>query len=288
MNKKKRILLIILTCLMAVSTAGCGKSSKTREAMSYDEISNDKKAWWFKRNDDHEPSGADMSIPLADYDAYYYYQPEDANDKVIYLTFDCGYENGYTAEILDILKRQDVKACFFVTQTYIRDNVELVKRMKEEGHLVGNHTITHPSMPDKSIEELQEEVNGCADYMKEATGYEMDPFLRPPRGEYSQRTLAFTKDQGYKTIFWSMAFLDYDVNNQPGCQYVIDYFNKYHHSGAIPLLHNVSASDTEALETVIVNLKGSDYRFGTLDEIGGEKAEEEPDTEEETGILREY
>lgn len=266
MNKGKRIFIAVIACLMAVCTAGCGSSKKT-EAASYDSISNDKKAWWFQRNENHEPSGADMSIPLADYDAYYYYQPEDETDQVMYFTFDCGYENGFTEEILDILKRQEVKACFFVTQTYIRDNVEIVKRMKEEGHLVGNHTIHHPSMPDKSISELDEEINGCAEYMKEATGYDMDPYLRPPCGEYSQRTLAYTMDQGYKTIFWSMAFLDYDVNNQPGSEYVVNHFNKYHHSGAIVLLHNVSQSDTEALETVLVNMREAGYRFGTLDEL---------------------
>lgn len=267
MSKFLKILSLFMVCLLAVSTAGCGKQNKSESVMSYSDLSNEKKAWWFKRNDNHEPSGADMSIPLEDYDAWYYYQPEDKEDKVLYLTFDCGYENGYTEEILDILERQNVQACFFVTKTYIRDNPDIVKRMKEEGHLVGNHTITHPSMPDKSDEELCEEINGCADYMEEITGFEMDPFLRPPCGEYSQRTLALTQDLGYKTIFWSMAYLDYDVNNQPGCEYVINHFDKYHHNGAIILMHNVSLSNTQALETVITNMKAAGYRFGSLEEL---------------------
>ena len=158
-------------------------------------------------------------------------------------------------------------ACFFVTKTFIRDNPEIAKRMKEEGHQVGNHTITHPSMPSKSYEEIIQEVTGCADYMKEVTGYDMDPYLRPPRGEYSARTLMLTHDLGYKTIFWSMAYLDYDVNNQPGVDFVVNHFNKYHHNGAIILMHNVSASNAGALDTVITNLKAEGYRFASLNEL---------------------
>jgi peptidoglycan-N-acetylmuramic acid deacetylase len=188
-------------------------------------------------------------------------------EKVIYLTIDCGYDNGLTAGMLDVLKEYDVPACFFVTQTYIRDNIELVKRMKEEGHQVGNHTITHPVLADKSYSEILQELSGCYDYMKEATGYDMDPYFRPPCGEYSERVLAIAQDMGYKTIFWSMAFYDYDVNKQPGADYVIDHFNKYIHNGAIILLHNVSTSNAEALETVIKNLQSQGYRFASLNEL---------------------
>lgn len=233
----------------------------------YDDISNKKFAWGFKRTLDHMPGRVDETIKIVDYDGYYMYQPEDVNDKVLYLTFDCGYDNNYTEGMLDILKRQKVKACFFVTQTFIRDNIELTKRMKEEGHIVGNHTVTHPSMPSLEPDKLALEIEYCSNYMMEATGYEMDPFLRPPKGEYSERTLQLTKDMGYKTIFWSMAYLDYDVNNQPGCEYVIKHFDKYSHSGAIILMHNISSSNYQALENVIINMKNDGYRFGTLDEI---------------------
>ena len=243
--------------------------NNVRDKDTYYEYSNNKLAWWFKRDDNHGPSGCDDTIDISDYGAYYLdVNADEKNDeKVIYLTFDCGYENGYTEQILDVLKEQDVPACFFVTQTYIRDNIELTKRMKEEGHQVGNHTITHPSMPEKSYEEIIQEVTGCADYMKEATGYDMDPYMRPPRGEYSARTLMITHDLGYKTIFWSMAYLDYDVNNHPGTDFVINHFNKYHHNGAIILMHNVSSSNAGALETVIVNLKAEGYRFASLNEL---------------------
>jgi peptidoglycan-N-acetylmuramic acid deacetylase len=257
----------------------------------YSALSNEKLAWWFKRDDNHGPSDCDHTVDISEYDGYYldtsvWNKADDAADdgadssaadngnaassgteSVIYLTLDCGYDNGLTAGMLDVLKEYDVPACFFVTQTYIRDNVELVKRMKEEGHQVGNHTITHPVLTNKSYSEIVQELTGCYDYMKEATGYDMDPYFRPPCGEYSERVLAIAKDLGYKTIFWSMAFYDYDVNKQPGADYVIEHFNKYNHNGAIILLHNVSTSNAEALETVIKNLQAEGYRFASLNEL---------------------
>lgn len=238
-----------------------------REKEYYYGFNNEKFSWWIKRDNNHGPSGCDDAIELSDYGAYYLDKNASEEDKVIYLTFDCGYENGYTEQILDILAKEEVPACFFVTKTYIRDNIDITKRMKEEGHQVGNHTITHPSLPTKSYEEIIQEINGCADYMKEATGYDMDPYFRPPCGEYSERTLAIAHDLGFKTIFWSMAYLDYDVNKQPGTEYVINHFNKYHHNGAIVLMHNVSSSNAEALKTVIQNLKQEGYRFASLNEL---------------------
>lgn len=231
----------------------------------YDSISNQKYEWWFKRNTEHEKSGAQEIVDIAKYDAFYV--DSKTKDKVIYLTFDCGYENGYTNTILDILKKHNAKAIFFVTKPFVKDNIEIAKRMKEEGHFVGNHTCKHPSMPSKTVEQLKKEINGCAEYFKEATGYDIDPFFRPPMGEYSERTLQLTKDLGYKTIFWSMAYLDYDVNNQPGAEYVVNHFKKYYHSGAIPLIHNVSKSNTQALDEVLTFLEKEGYRFGTVDEI---------------------
>ncbi|MDO5127139.1 MAG: polysaccharide deacetylase family protein [Eubacteriales bacterium] len=240
-----------------------------REKEAYYEYPNDKLSWWIKRDNHHGQSGCDDTLVIGEYGAYYVDPTvaDNTTESVIYLTFDCGYENGYTDAILDCLKSHDATACFFVTKTYIRDNAELVKRMKEEGHLVGNHTITHPSMPEKSYEEIIQEVDGCANYMKEVTGYEMDPYLRPPRGEYSARTLMLTHDLGFKTVFWSMAYKDYDVNDQPGADYVISHFRKYHHNGAIVLMHNVSVSNKEALDTVLTDLENEGYRFASLNEL---------------------
>lgn len=227
----------------------------------YSAISNKLYSWWFKRNDNHEKSGCQEDFDVTTYQAYY---TVPVSEKIIYITFDCGYENGYTADILDMLKEEQVPAAFFVTQTFIRDNIQLTKRMKEEGHLVCNHTVTHPCLPEKSIEQQQQELLTCEQYMKEATGYEMDLFFRPPKGEYSERTLQMAKDLGYTTIFWSMAYLDYDVNNQPASSHVVEHFEKYYHPGAIPLMHNVSIANRDALKQVIQNLKKEGYTFGTL------------------------
>ncbi|MDD6071522.1 MAG: polysaccharide deacetylase family protein [Clostridiales bacterium] len=231
------------------------------ENTDYNGLDNTKYGWWFKRNDNHEKSGCQEDFDITEYNAYY---AVPVSRKVMYITFDCGYENGYTADILDTLKEEEVTAAFFVTQTYIRDNIELTKRMKEEGHLVCNHSVHHPSMPDKTVEEQKQEILECENYMKEATGYEMDLFFRPPRGEYSKRTLQIAKDLGYRTIFWSMAYLDYDVNNQPDPGHVVEHFSKYYHPGAIPLLHNVSKANHDALPKVIRNLKKEGYTFGNL------------------------
>lgn len=234
------------------------------EGMDYSAIDNKLYAWWFKRNDAHERSGCQEDFDITVYDAHY---TVPVSEKRIYLTFDCGYENGYTSDMLDVLKEEDVPAAFFVTQTFIRDNVDLAKRMKEEGHLVCNHTVTHPSMPSKTIEDQKNELLTCENYMKEATGYDMDLFFRPPRGEYSERTLQMAKDLGYTTIFWSMAYLDYDVNNQPSAEHVVEHFSKYHHPGAIPLIHNVSKANHDALKRVIELLKKEGYSFGSLYEL---------------------
>lgn len=240
------------------------KEKKTRkmvEGRDYTSIDNTAYAWWFTRNENHEQSGEPKDCDLSKYDAFYVV---NVPDKRIYLTFDCGYENGYTGELLDVLKKEKVTAAFFVTQTFIRDNVDLVKRMKKEGHLVCNHTVHHPSLPTCSIEDQKEEILECEKYMKEATGYDMDLFLRPPKGEYSERTLQLIKDLGYTTVFWSIAYLDYDINNQPSAEYVIEHFKKYYHPGAIPLIHNVSVANRDALLHVIKNLKKEGYSFGTL------------------------
>lgn len=234
------------------------------EDTDYSAIDNTLYGWWFKRNDNHEKSGCQEDFDITEYNAYY---TVPVSKKVIYFTFDCGYENGFTPDMLDVLKEEEVPAAFFVTQTFIRDNIELTKRMKEEGHLVCNHTVKHPSMPGKSVEEQKNEILTCENYMKEATGYEMDLFFRPPRGEYSKRTLQVAKDLGYRTIFWSMAYLDYDVNNQPTSSHVVEHFKKYYHPGAIVLMHNVSSANHDALKQVIKNLKKEGYSFGSLEDL---------------------
>lgn len=235
---------------------------------NYEQYSNDKKAWWFRRNTGHKPSGSGEEFPIAAYSAYYLDKNVSEDDKVMYLTFDCGYENGFTPAILDTLAEKDVKAMFFVTKDFIVKNPAYVKRMKEEGHLVGNHTVRHLSSPELTPEELEEELFEVAKVMEEETGYRLDPFFRPPMGEYSERTLKVTQDMGYASIFWSIAYYDYDVNNQPGKEYVTDHFATYHHNGSIVLMHNTSESNMQALGDVIDHLKSEGYRLASLTELG--------------------
>lgn len=221
--------------------------------------------WWLKRNENHQTPEVSDYIDLSKYDAYYV-NPK-CKKKKIFLTFDCGYENGFTPKILDVLKKQKIVAAFFVTKPFIREGRELVRRMKKEGHIVGNHTVHHRSMPTLSDRDNKQEIIDCAEYCKEATGYEIDHFIRPPMGEYNEKTLKLTKSMGYKTIFWSMAYVDFDVNKQPGKQYVVEHFKKYTHNGAIPLMHNVSQSNAEALDEVITNLKKEGYQFESLKKL---------------------
>lgn len=225
---------------------------------------NDRKSWWFKRNADHLPPSAQQEINISQYGAYYL---GDIQEKNIYLTFDEGYENGYTPQILDILKENDVKAAFFVTKPYIKECPDLVKRMVEEGHIVGNHTDTHPDVTKISDEQIVQELQSCADYFKEVTGTEMPHYFRPPEGVYSIRTLEQTQQAGYKTIFWSFAYHDWDPKDQPGKQAAYEMVMNNYHNGSIMLLHAVSESNTQALDSMIKSLKEKGYVFRTLDEL---------------------
>lgn len=263
---KRFIWVFVMTSILIMG--GCSKKeeSSLQQEQAEETINENvqgKEGWWLKRNEEHKTPEVSDKIDLLKYDAYYV-DPKAEKKKCMYLTFDCGYENGFTPKILDILKKQKVPAAFFVTKPFIRENPDLVKRMKKEGHVVGNHTVHHKSMPSLSDRDNKQEINDCAEYCKEATGYEMDKFFRPPMGEYNERTLKLTKEMGYKTIFWSMAYMDYDVNNQPGKEYVIKHFQDYYHNGAIPLIHNVSQSNAEALDTVITNLKKEGFKFYSL------------------------
>lgn len=233
----------------------------------YSRYSSAKHDWYIRRAKNHEKAGGGIpaGIKLSDYDSYYMNVKTD--EKVIYLSFDCGYENGYTDQILKTLKKHKAKAVFFVTKDFIKKAPKLVTKMKEQGHLVGNHTCTHPDLSQKSPEQIKKELVDCEKAMKDATGYEMDPFLRPPMGCFSERSLKVAQDLGYKTIFWSMAYYDYDADNQPGKDYVVKHFKDNYHKGALPLIHATSSSNCEALDEVLTFLEGKKYRFGTLDEF---------------------
>lgn len=228
-------------------------------------LSNKSYSWYFIRNDTHQQPGFDISYKDL-LDKYNGITIGDKNKKNIFLTFDNGYENGYTVKILDILKRQNIKVGFFVQGTYIDKNPEIIRRMVKEGHIVLNHTNTHPPLPTLRTEKLQHEINIVAEKYKKVTGKEMLKFFRPPSGVFSERTLAETNNLGYRTVFWSMAYKDWVVDNQPGKEASYNHVIDNVHNGAVILLHSVSQSNTEALEDIIVELKKQGYSFKLLTE----------------------
>ena len=226
-------------------------------------LSNSKKCWGqgYNVNEKNQPiSSIEYNNLYGKYDTYFIGEKE----KCIYLTFDEGYENGYTAQILDVLKEKKVSAVFFVTYDYVKRNDELIKRMINEGHIIGNHSWSHPSMPDLSTENCKLEITKLHDYMLENYNYEMK-YIRPPRGEFSERTLAITKNLGYKTILWSFAYKDYDVNNQPENNKAFARVAESIHDGAIYLLHAVSKTNTEILSDVIDEWRNKGFTISKLD-----------------------
>lgn len=242
-------------------------SRPTVQDDDYREYDNTEYAWWITRKENHDPSGSGAAIDISQYGAFYLDTNATKEDKVIYLTFDCGYENGNTPAILEALKEVGANATFFVTKNFVTSNPDLVRQMKAEGHNIGNHTVRHLSSPALSPSEFQKELTEVEEAVKEVTGSLPDAFFRPPSGDYSERILKVLQDMGYTTVFWSIAYFDYDTENQPGEEFVVDHFATYHHSGAIPLIHNTSVSNRMALPQVLNLLKEEGYRFGNLKEL---------------------
>ncbi|MBQ4087646.1 MAG: delta-lactam-biosynthetic de-N-acetylase [Clostridia bacterium] len=273
---------IFLLFLLPLVLTGCGEKQTFRREITedvanvaksvpaslnegYEHLSNNTYGWGLKKNKNAPPEVPEEIVKLIEENGGIY---KDSEPQTLYLTFDEGYENGYTAQILDVLKRQNVPAAFFVTGPYLKKETELIQRMVAEGHTVGNHTVNHPSMPSvKSAEKLKSEITELADSFHELTGETMR-FFRPPMGEYSERTLAITKELGYTTVFWSFAYRDWETNAQKGTEYAYKQITEGVHDGAILLLHAVSKDNAEVLEQVIVDLKAAGYRFKSLEDFG--------------------
>jgi peptidoglycan-N-acetylmuramic acid deacetylase len=221
--------------------------------------------WGLKFHEDGQrPDGNSAMEELAAYDAFY---AQDTEEKVIYLTFDCGYENGNTEPILDTLKKHGAPAAFFVVGTYIESEPELVRRMADEGHIVGNHTWHHPDLTQLDVGSLEEELTDVEDAYREATGRDMQKYLRPPQGRYSSDSLQRTKDLGYKTIFWSLTYEDWNQNAQPARENALDILTRRIHPGAIVLLHNTSCTNAAVLDELLARWEEMDYDFRPLTEL---------------------
>ena len=210
------------------------------------------------------PTANETPEELKQWNAYYI---GDQTEKKIYLTFDCGYENGQMECILDALKEADVKAAFFLVGNYLETEPDLVKRMVDEGHTIGNHTCHHKDMSIMGEDELKKELNDLEEKLKEITGRESDMYYRPPQGKYSTKSLQMAKAQGYKTIFWSLAYVDWYDDDQPTKEEAFDKLLKRIHPGAIILLHSTSRTNGEILPELIQKWKDMGYTFGTLDEL---------------------
>ena len=223
-------------------------------------------SWGLSFRTEGQPPVGNASVgALRQYDAVYV---GDTEEKVLYLTFDAGYEAGYTEKILDTLQAHSVPAAFFVVGSYIENNPELVRRMAADGHIVGNHTWHHYDM--SKIADLQtftREVQSVADKYREITGAEMPPYYRPPQGIYSEENLKMAKTLGYRTVFWSLAYVDWLRDDQPTPEQAFSKLLPRIHPGAVVLLHSTSATNADILDELLTKWEAMGYRFGTLDEL---------------------
>lgn len=264
-NKYIGIISLCIIAIIAFIAMGNVDDSKTIETSSGEVLSNKKIGWGIKKNDNHEqPDLGSKNLELMKENGDIAIGNKD--DKYVYLTFDNGYEAGYTSQILDTLKENNVKAAFFITGHYLNTAEDLVKRMIDEGHIVGNHTVNHPSMPELDNEKLKEEITNLHTTVYEKFGYEMK-FLRPPKGEFSQRTLLLTKSLGYTTVMWSFAYDDWDENKQGREEYAKEKILSNLHNGAVILLHANSKDNCNILDEIIKEIKAQGYEFKTLNEF---------------------
>ena len=266
---KKKIIYIALGMIVCIFTFSVitmnSNLNENTVVTSSSVLSNKKIGWGIKRAENHKQPdlGSSNLELLQEYDGI---AMGNEQDKYVYLTFDNGYEAGYTSKILDTLKENNVKAAFFITAHYLNTAPELVKRMIDEGHIVGNHTVNHKSMPDLTDEEIKEEIMSLHTAVYEKFNYEMK-YIRPPKGEFSQRTLELTKNLGYTTTMWSFAYDDWNENKQGREEYGKNKIISNIHNGSIILLHGNSIDNCNILDNCIKEIKQMGYEFKSLSEF---------------------
>lgn len=217
------------------------------------------------RQEGTAPIGSADALHLKKYDAAFL---GDTSDKVIYLTFDAGYENGCTEKILDVLKKHNVSAAFFLVGNYIEKNADLVRRMVDEGHIVGNHTMHHYDMRKLSDKEaFSRELTELEALFREVTGKELPKYYRPPQGTYSEENLKMAQELGYKTVFWSLAYVDWNNDAQPTAEYAFSKLLPRIHNGAVVLLHSTSATNAAILDELLTKWEAMGYRFESIDKL---------------------
>lgn len=248
------IVVLLLTCIVQFAMFSNANT-----------LSNELLAWGFRRGENHCQATLDTQSQLViqDYDGI---SMGSKDSNKVYLTFDCGYEAGYTEAILDVLAETNVKATFFITAHYLNTASDIVKRMIEEGHIVGNHTVNHKCLPNISDEEIKDEVMKLHNAVYEKFGYEMT-YFRPPKGEFSERVIKIVKDLGYTTVMWSSAYDDWDTNKQGREEYGKKKIVDNIHNGCVLLLHATSQDNSKILKDVIEQIKNMGYEFKNIDEF---------------------
>lgn len=239
-------------------------SSWDLSATDYTVYPDAERHWGFVRVKGDEPRMSDWEkTQLENYGGFYI---DHTRPHAIYLTFDEGYENGYTPQIMDVLTKYDVPATFFVTGQFLDERPDLVQEMIDRGFSIGNHTVNHPNLAKCSTERIMSELERVSDRLQNDFGY-TTYYMRPPEGAFSERVLAVARDMGYNTILWSYAYMDYDVHNQPGETKAYNMITEYMHDGAIYLLHAVSKDNANVLERVIQYAIANGYEFKSLDDL---------------------
>ena len=261
-----RFLLLMVTAfilgsMLGVFTGQIPRSQKTSSAAQ-------STGWGLSFQEEGKRPAGNASIDdLKQYNAYY---ASDTDQKIIYLTFDAGYENGNTPAILDALKKHQAPAVFFVVGNFIKDNPDLIRRILAEGHIIGNHTMTHPDLPQiSSMDAFQKELQDVEELYTSLTGEAMTKFYRPPRGIYSTENLSMAKELGYSTFFWSLAYVDWIQDQQPTREEAFQKLLTRIHPGAIVLLHNTSSTNAEILDELLTKWEEMGYEFHSLKELTG-------------------
>ena len=239
--------LIFILCTMLLSTSVFAASAKVEN-------------WYFSsKNQNDRPTLPAVPEELA--------KGIGKDEKVIFLTFDAGYENGNVEKIVDILKEHDVNGAFFVLKHFVEANPELCKKILKNENLICNHTANHPSVARLSKEGIEKELRSLEEAFESVTGEKLSPYFRPPEGAYTREALKVVSDLGYKTVFWSLAWADWDNNNQKSPEYAMEKLCSRVHNGTVLLLHPTSETNVKILGDFITKMKEKGYRFGSLEEL---------------------
>ncbi len=269
MTVKKRSFFVSGVCVLLAAFLWC----PTAAADAGSDENDKPMGWYFQRTEDHSIPPLDANLSYTEqYGAYYADKNAPADDKRIYLTFDAGYENGNVEKILDVMKRHGAKGSFFVLSHLLKAEPVLVRRMAEEGHLVCNHSANHRDMTQLDSDTFLQELRGLEDAYRTLTGEAMAPYFRPPEGKFNRRVLERAQQAGYRTVFWSFAYCDWDNEKQPDPKQSIDKILAHTHNGMILLLHPTSATNAQILDTLLSAWEADGYRFALLDEL--ERSEE--------------